>query len=189
MKEREASHNRSTLLLAALLAVFVATVVPVRAQDQSKARPANSQSTNSQPASSQSANSQPANSPNQNRAQSSQPESADISFTATVRARELKFEAVPDVKVEFTGSLKRDTAWEAEREKLPRPVEPGVTYRDIGVTLKITSAFADIERIVSEALGEVPPREEEAQPNMNPPEPPKPVEKVKPRKPGGGKRR
>jgi hypothetical protein len=31
-----------------------------------------------------------------------------------------------------------------------------VTYRDIGITLRITSVFADIERIVAEALGEVP---------------------------------
>ena len=35
-------------------------------------------------------------------------------------------------------------------------VEPGVTYRNIGIQLKITSRFADIERIVAEALGEVP---------------------------------
>jgi len=35
-------------------------------------------------------------------------------------------------------------------------VQPGVTYRDIGIRLTITSIFADIERIVAEALGEVP---------------------------------
>jgi hypothetical protein len=31
-----------------------------------------------------------------------------------------------------------------------------VTYRDIGIRLKIVSRFADIDRIVAEALGEVP---------------------------------
>jgi hypothetical protein len=58
--------------------------------------------------------------------------------------------------VEFPGQPARDTVWEAQRENLPTPVEPGVTYRNIGIRLKITSVFRDIDRIVAEALGEVP---------------------------------
>jgi Flp pilus assembly protein CpaB len=84
------------------------------------------------------------------------PETADLAITAHVTARELRFETVPDVNVEFTGQPKRETEWDAVRENLPRPVQPGVTYRDIGVRLKIVSVFADIDRIVAEALGEVP---------------------------------
>jgi hypothetical protein len=87
-------------------------------------------------------------------------ENADISITARVRARSLKFEAVPDPTVEFSGQPARDTVWEAQRENLPTPVEPGVTYRNIGIRLKITSVFRDIDRIVAEALGEVPVTEE-----------------------------
>ena len=83
-------------------------------------------------------------------------ESADLAITATVTAKELVFEVVPNPIVEFPGKPKRDTVWEAERENLPPAVEPGVTYRNIGIRLKITSRFADIERIVAEALGEVP---------------------------------
>ena len=83
-------------------------------------------------------------------------ESADLSITATVTARELRFDAVPNPTVEFTGKPERRTEWSAERQNLPRPVEPGVTYRDIGIRLKIVSVFADIDRIVAEALGEVP---------------------------------
>lgn len=83
-------------------------------------------------------------------------ENADISITAHVRARSLRFEAVPNPTVEFPGQPARDTIWEAVRENLPTPVEPGVTYRDIGIRLKITSVFRDIDRIVAEALGEVP---------------------------------
>ena len=83
-------------------------------------------------------------------------ENADISITAHVRARSLRFEAVPNPTVEFPGQPARDTVWEAVRENLPTPVEPGVTYRDIGIRLKITSVFRDIDRIVAEALGEVP---------------------------------
>jgi len=80
----------------------------------------------------------------------------DLSITANVTARELLFEVVPNPTVEFSGQPRRDTVWEAERTNLPPQVQPGVTYRDIGIRLKITSVFADIERIVAEALGEIP---------------------------------
>ena len=80
----------------------------------------------------------------------------DVSITANITARELKFEIVPNPTVEFPGKHERETVWEANRENLPRPVEPGVTYRDIGIRLRIASRFADIERIVAEALGEAP---------------------------------
>ena len=83
-------------------------------------------------------------------------EAADVSITANVKARSLIFEAVPNPKVEFFGQPARDTVWEATRENLPTPVEPGVTYRNIGIRLKITSVFSDIDRIVAEALGEIP---------------------------------
>jgi hypothetical protein len=83
-------------------------------------------------------------------------DSADLSITATVTARELRFDAVPNPSVEFTGKPERRTEWSAERQNLPRPVQTGVTYRDIGIQLKIVSVFADIDRIVAEALGEVP---------------------------------
>lgn len=87
-----------------------------------------------------------------------QPEAdtADVSITANVTARELRFEVVPNPNVTFTGNPERKTTWEAERQNLPRPVQPFVTYRNIGIQLKITSVFADIDRIVAEALGEVP---------------------------------
>jgi hypothetical protein len=83
-------------------------------------------------------------------------ENADISITAHVKARSLKFETVPNPTVKFFGQSARDTVWEAQRENLPTPIEPGVTYRNIGIRLKITSVFRDIDRIVAEALGEVP---------------------------------
>jgi hypothetical protein len=86
----------------------------------------------------------------------STPTTNDLEITANVTARELRFEVVPNPTVEFTGKPERETVWEAERQNLPRPVEPGVTYRNIGIQLKISSRFADIDRIVAEALGEVP---------------------------------
>jgi len=80
----------------------------------------------------------------------------DLAITANVTARELLFEQVPNPRVDFTGHPERETVWDAARQNLPRPVQPGVTYRNIGIQLKITSRFADIDRIVAEALGEVP---------------------------------
>lgn len=103
-------------------------------------------------------------------------EEADVAITATVRARELRFEQVPNPTVEFTGQPERRTAWEADRENLPPSVEPGVTYRDIGIRLRIISRFADIERIVAEALGEIPVTEtsptQEPSPDTSIPSPP-----------------
>ena len=98
--------------------------------------------------------------------------SADLSITARVTADSLRFERVPNPRVEFTGKQKRETAWESERENLPPQVRPGETYRNIGITLHIRSVFADIDRIVAEALGEVP-RTDDAQPAPPPqPQPP-----------------
>lgn len=84
---------------------------------------------------------------------------ADVSITGKVTAKELKFQIVPETNVKFTGNHERKTEWSSERENLPETVQPGVTYRDIGIRLKIVSVFADIDRIVDEALGKVPPKE------------------------------
>jgi hypothetical protein len=100
---------------------------------------------------------------------------ADLSITARVTADSVRFEKVPNPRVEFTGKPERATVWEAERENLPPQVQPGVTYRNVGITLRITSVFADIDRIVAEALGEVPVRDDDAtrpapaQPSPTPP--------------------
>jgi hypothetical protein len=92
---------------------------------------------------------------------------ADLSITARVTAESLRFEKVPNPRVEFTGRPERKTVWESDRENLPQEVRPGVTYRNIGITLRITSVFADIDRIVAEALGEVPPTDD-ARPSPQP---------------------
>lgn len=104
--------------------------------------------------------------------------SADVAITAKVEAKEVIFEAVPNPKVEFFGKPERKTEWSSERKNLPEQVQPGVTYRNIGITLKIVSIFADIDRIVDEALGikpqtETSPREKQAE-NQNNQTPNKP---------------
>lgn len=83
------------------------------------------------------------------------PETADLAITSTVTARELRFNVVPSSeKIEFSGSPERQTGWVVERQNIPEHAAEGVTYRDIGVRLQITSVFSDIDRIVSDALGE-----------------------------------
>jgi hypothetical protein len=79
---------------------------------------------------------------------------SDLVITANVRARELKIEIVPNPIVEFSGTHERRTVWEADRENLPERTEPGVTYRNIGIRLRIYSRFAEIQRIVLEAIDE-----------------------------------
>ncbi|MGA9994665.1 MAG: hypothetical protein WBP93_04575 [Pyrinomonadaceae bacterium] len=114
-------------------------------------------------------NSRQSTAPTQTIAAAPSDDNADVSITANVTARELKFEAVPNPNVEFTGNHERITVWDANRQNLPRPVEPFVTYRNIGIQLKITSVFADIDRIVSEALGEKPLTDDSPQQNETKP--------------------
>ncbi|MDQ3633208.1 MAG: hypothetical protein M3405_01695 [Acidobacteriota bacterium] len=92
---------------------------------------------------------------------------ADVSITGGVTAKELKFEIVPETDVKFSGTHERRTEWSSERTNLPETVQPNVIYRNIGIRLKIVSVFADIERIVDEALGKVPPQEKTKSDNEN----------------------
>jgi hypothetical protein len=50
-----------------------------------------------------------------------------------VRARELRFGTVPDVRAWFEGEPGVRASSHTERENLPDEVEPGVTYRDVAV--------------------------------------------------------
>jgi hypothetical protein len=51
-------------------------------------------------------------------------ESADLAITADVTARELRFEIVPNTAVEFTGSHRRDTVWDAVSQTLNNLTQP-----------------------------------------------------------------
>jgi len=93
------------------------------------------------------------------------PDSADLSITATVRYESLKFEAAGTPKVEFTGrlvvpELGRDvplrTVWHTDRGSLPRPVQTGVAYGPNTVKLTVTSRFEDLARLFAEDATAVP---------------------------------
>ncbi|MFN6962808.1 MAG: hypothetical protein ACK4S4_03475 [Pyrinomonadaceae bacterium] len=76
----------------------------------------------------------------------------DILILANITAKELRFEAVPNTSVEFPGTHKRTNIWITQRQNLPDQVQPGVTYRDVGLQLRISTRFSEIERIVREVL-------------------------------------
>ena len=69
--------------------------------------------------------------------------SSDIDLTATVKARELCFDEVPDTEVRFWGHPERNSVSGTERENLPEKVQRGVTYRNVSVRLRIVSELID----------------------------------------------
>ncbi|HEU5142814.1 MAG TPA: hypothetical protein VFU04_06615 [Solirubrobacterales bacterium] len=60
-------------------------------------------------------------------------EVADVEVFTGVQATELRFGIVPEVKLWFDGEPAERHSSETERENLPEEVEPGETYRDVGV--------------------------------------------------------
>lgn len=70
----------------------------------------------------------------ENRKTSERPE---IEFTADVRARELRFDKVPDPEVRFSGEPEPRSDWRTERENLPSRVQEKVVYRNARVRLLI----------------------------------------------------
>jgi hypothetical protein len=71
------------------------------------------------------------------------PGNPDIEFTADVRARELRFEEVPETEVSFPGNPRRESVSGTERENLSEEVKPGITYRNPRVQLRIATVLAD----------------------------------------------
>jgi hypothetical protein len=67
-------------------------------------------------------------------------ERPDIELTADVKARELRFEEVPETEV--------NPPAQTERENLPEKVgleHAGVTFRNVGVRLRIANELTDSE--------------------------------------------
>ena len=66
---------------------------------------------------------------------------ADITFTATVKARQLRFGEVPQTGTEFSGTPQHEAGSGSERANLPEPVEKDVTYRNVRVDYWLASAL------------------------------------------------
>ncbi|MFI0369183.1 hypothetical protein ACH35V_14970 [Actinomadura sp. 1N219] len=64
---------------------------------------------------------------------------ADILFTAKVKADELRFDVAPEVSVVFTGNASGDSTSGSDRTNLPDKVEENTTYRDIEIHYAIAA--------------------------------------------------
>lgn len=66
------------------------------------------------------------------------PATGDISITANVKAKEVRFERKPNTETRFWGEQELDTVSGTQRENIPHEVQPGVEYRDVRVRLLIS---------------------------------------------------
>jgi len=62
---------------------------------------------------------------------------ADVTILASVTIDELRFNAEPKGRVQVLGCGERDGLRVLERRNLPERVQPGVTYRDVRVSVEI----------------------------------------------------
>jgi hypothetical protein len=69
------------------------------------------------------------------------PDNADITVTARVRARQLRFGEVPQVSTEFTGTPEHESASGSERANLPERVQKDMTYHQIRVDYWLAAAL------------------------------------------------
>ncbi len=78
------------------------------------------------------------------------PDNADITVTARVRARQLRFTEVPQTRTKFTGTPGHESASGSDRANLPGCVEEDVTYHDVWVDYWLAAAL----RYPAEAAGQ-----------------------------------
>jgi hypothetical protein len=74
-----------------------------------------------------------------------------ITFGAMVQAEEVRFDAVPNTDVEFTGCPSYESETSSERTNLPGRVRSGVTYRDIRVRYRLVCELAEAPSLSSDA--------------------------------------
>jgi len=77
---------------------------------------------------------------------------ADLSIEANVTASALKFTQTGHYKVEFQGFPERKTLWEENRQNWPKNPQSGVTYNNVGLQIRVTSRFSEIEKIVNDFI-------------------------------------
>ena len=69
----------------------------------------------------------------------------DVEIAARVRARELRFESKPNVRVVVYSDAPAEGGTEGERDGLPDELQPGVTYHDIDVRWRVGARLIDTE--------------------------------------------
>jgi hypothetical protein len=69
----------------------------------------------------------------------------DVEIAATVKAKELRFECKPEVRIGAYADAPASAEHVSERENLPDEVKPGVTYRDVAVRWRVSARLDDLE--------------------------------------------
>jgi len=69
----------------------------------------------------------------------------DIAIIARVEARELRFNSQPQTSLRISGCPQLDTSMVVLRSNLPKPVQPGVTYRNVVVDFRLLMKLTDLE--------------------------------------------
>jgi hypothetical protein len=67
----------------------------------------------------------------------------DVEIAAVVRAEELRLECKPDVDVVAYADSPAEAESVSERDNLPDDLEPGVTYRNLGVRWRLAARLSD----------------------------------------------
>jgi hypothetical protein len=69
----------------------------------------------------------------------------DVEMAAKARAKQLRFECKPEVRVRAYADSPAEAASVSERENLPEEVEPGVTYESVAVRWRLAARLQDPE--------------------------------------------
>jgi hypothetical protein len=69
----------------------------------------------------------------------------DVEMAASVRAKELRFECKPEVRVRAYADSPASAESVSERENLPDELEPGTTYRDFAIRWHLAARLDDPE--------------------------------------------
>lgn len=67
----------------------------------------------------------------------------DVEMAAALRAKELRFECKPDVRVRAYADAAASAESVSHRENLPDELETGVTYRDFAVSWHLAARLED----------------------------------------------
>ena len=73
-------------------------------------------------------------------------ESPDVSLSAGLKARKVRFDKEPEMHTAFRGDVSRRSYSESQRHNLPEKVQKGVEYHDASIRWKALGWVAEGER-------------------------------------------
>jgi hypothetical protein len=67
----------------------------------------------------------------------------DVEIAVAARAKEVRFECKPDVRVGAHANAPATAECTSERENMPDELEPGTTYRDVAIRWRLAARLDD----------------------------------------------